>query len=156
MATLCPKAYRGFDFAKTAASNAAKRLEGLENFHCFQGDALSPASYSLNTNLIVAHQFLHCLVGQDRARWMALVREPLERNRGTLLLSSMIGLPDSLRGEVDMKTRINRPGNRYYAEDEEIQAELKEAGFEIAEILYPEPYVGIYRMCPATVHGAGA
>jgi len=148
IATLRPKAYRGFDFAGTAAKNASARLKHVENFHFFEGDALSPASYSPDANLVVSHQFLHCLVGNDRFRWMALVRESLEHNGGSFLLSSMIGLPDSLRGEVNEETKINRPGNRYYAEDEEIQSELRAAGFQIAGILYPEPHVGIYQALP--------
>jgi SAM-dependent methyltransferase len=145
IATLKPKAYRGFDFAETAANNASKRLKNTENFICFQGDALSHNAYSPDTNLILAHQFLHCLIGDDRTRWMAICRDTLARNSGSVLLSSMVGLPDSVRDSVDEKTRINRPGNRYYAEDQEIQSELRSVGFRIVEAIYPEPHVGIYR-----------
>lgn len=144
ISTLKPKTYRGFDFAETAANNASKRLRDMENFICFQGDALSPTSYATDTNLILAHQFLHCLVGEDRIRWMTICKDVLSPNSGSLLLSSMVGLPASVRDTVDEKTRINRPGNRYYAEDEEIQSELRSVGFSIAETIYPESHSGIY------------
>lgn len=143
--TLNPKEYRGFDFSETAASNAANRLQKIENFNCIQGDALSPKSYSLDTNLILAHQFLHCLVGEDRTRWMAICKDVLSHSSGSLLFTSMIGLPKSVRDAVDEKTRINKPGNRYYAEDCEIQSELRLVGFKIVETIYPEEHVGIYR-----------
>ncbi len=56
----------------------------------------------------------------------------------------MIGFPDGLKGTVDPDTRINIPGNRYYAEDGEIQNELKNAGFTIKRTEYPEDYSAIY------------
>jgi ubiquinone/menaquinone biosynthesis C-methylase UbiE len=145
LTSLKPRAYLGFDFATTAAENAARRLEHAANFRCVLGDALASETYPADTNLILAHQFFHCLVGVDRARWLSICQGVLSRNVGSLCLSSMIGLPDSVRATVNEVTRINKPGNRYYAEDAEIQAELRSAGFRIDEILYPEAHVAIYR-----------
>lgn len=145
ISTLNPKSYQGFDFSETASKNAANRIQKLKNFKCFQGDALSLQSYATNTHLIVAHQFLHCLIGEDRTQWMAICKNILSQNSGTLLFSSMIGMPDSVRDAVDEKTRINKPGNRYYAEDQEILSELSSAGFKVVEKIYPEAHVGIYR-----------
>jgi hypothetical protein len=142
---LKPKAYRGFDFAETAAKNAAQRIQAVDHFLCFQGDALSPGAYEAATNFIVAHQFLHCLIGEDRKRWLGLCHEVLHKNSGSLVLSSMIGLPESVKETVNIESRINKPGNRYYAEYAEIQSELLSAGFALKEILYPEPHVAIYR-----------
>jgi hypothetical protein len=142
--SLNPKAYRGFDFAETAASNAAKRLNRIEEFRCFHGDALSSEVYDSETNFILAHQFLHCLIGDDRKRWLEICKSTLSKNFGSFLISSMIGLPDCLKNSIDERTRINKPGNRYYAEDQEIQAELRFSGFRLQQVIYPEPYVAIY------------
>jgi ABC-type transport system substrate-binding protein len=56
----------------------------------------------------------------------------------------MIGLPESHVAFADLETKINKPGNRYYADDEEIQQELNQAGFTIETTLYPEDYSGVY------------
>ena len=136
--------YTGFDFAETAVSNAKSRLQKFKNWNVLQADALSPKIYDCNVDLIIAHQFLHCLIGEDRHTWMKLCHNTLKRNTGYLLLSSMIGLPESHADFVDLQTKINKPRNRYYAEDEEIQNELEQAGFIIEKRLYPEDYSGIY------------
>ncbi len=142
---LKPKLYRGFDFAETAVKNASQRIHKAENFRCFQGDALSLESYDPETNFILAHQFLHCLIGDDRRIWLLICNKTLSKNSGSLLLSSMIGLPASVKNTVEMKTRINKPGNRYYAEDAEIQRELRSSGFKITQVLYPEDHIAVYK-----------
>jgi len=136
--------YAGFDFAETAVKNAAERLKRYNNVEIMRGDALDPSLYNGDYDFIVAHQFLHCLIGDDRKIWLNLCSDALGKNRGTFLLSSMIGLPESLGDNVNPVTRVNIPGNRYYAEDEGIRDELKSADFEIERIIYPENNSGIY------------
>jgi len=136
--------YTGFDFSETAVSNARSRLKKYKNWAILRGDALSPEIYDCSVDLIIAHQFLHCLIGKDRHTWLKLCSDTLLRNNGYLLLSSMIGLPESHVGFVDRNTRINKPHNRYYAEDDEIHREISKAGFTIEKTAYPEGYSGIY------------
>ena len=136
--------YKGFDFAESAVSNAKSRLQKYKKWTILRADALSPEIYDCDFELIIAHQFLHCLIGEDRHIWMKLCHETLKRNNGSLLLSSMIGLPESHASFVDLQTKINKPRNRYYADDEEIELELNQAGFTIETTLYPEDYSGVY------------
>jgi hypothetical protein len=136
--------YTGFDFAETAVSNAKSRLQKYKNWTILRADALSPEIYARDLDLIIAHQFLHCLIGEDRQTLMKLCHETLKRNKGFLLLSSIIGLPESHAAFVDLQTKINKPHNRYYADDKEIQHELDQAGFTIETTIYPEDFSGVY------------
>lgn len=138
------KAYLGFDFAETAVQNAGESLKNFSNAEIIRGDALDSTLYEGPYNVIIAHQFLHCLIGEDRKTWLDLCFHPVRKNNGIFLLSSMIGLPEIFKGIVDPTTRINTPGNRYYAEDQEIQDELKNAGYKIKETIYPEDHSAIY------------
>ena len=138
------KSYLGFDFAETAVQNAGESLKNFSNAEIIKGDALDSTLYEGAHNIVIAHQFLHCLIGDDRKIWLNLCFRLVKRNNGKFLLSSMIGLPEIFKGIVDPVTRINTPGNRYYAEDEEIQNELKSAGFKIKETIYPEDHSAIY------------
>ena len=138
------KSYRGFDFAETAVQNARESLKDYSNVEITRGDALDPGLYEGPCNFIVSHQFLHCLIGDDRRTWLDLCFNLVNKNNGMFLLSSMIGLPESFKGIVDPVTRINIPGNRYYAEDNEIQNELKSAGFRIKKVIFPEDYSAVY------------
>jgi len=141
---LSVKGYLGFDFAETAVRNARESLKNYSNAEIKRGDALDSALYEGHHNFIIAHQFLHCLIGDDRKTWLDLCFRLVKKNNGKFLLSSMIGLPEIFKGIVDPTTRINIPGNRYYAEDREIQNELKSAGFKIKKIEYPEDYSAVY------------
>jgi SAM-dependent methyltransferase len=135
--------YSGFDFSETAVSNARKRLGEFEDARIWRGDALNPQYYTKQYGLVVSHQFLHCLVGPDRVKWLSLCRKAL-RPEGVLVISSMIGIPPSEAGDVDSKTKLNKPGNRYYASEEEITAEIETAGMELEEVLHPEDNSAIF------------
>lgn len=136
--------YTGFDFAETPIRHARQRVAPSPAFTCVRGDALQPDCYDPEANLIIAHQFFHCLIGADRMRWLRICHAVVKPNGGQLVLSSMIGLPEALMPHVDPETRVNRPHNRYYAMDEEIRAELVRAGFSVTRAERPHPNVGVY------------
>jgi len=50
----------------------------------------------------------------------------------------MIGVPNGLQDQINLETRLNKPKNRIYLEDEQIQEELKTAGFVIESVIYPK------------------
>lgn len=130
--------YSGFDFAETAVKNAQARIGKYSNAQCFRGDALDSRSYGAGINAILAHQFLHCLVGEDRKRWFSLCAGSLSESRGLLIFSSMYGIPDSLKETIDPLSKVNHPGNRYYAELAEIRTEVAESGFAVIHEDFPE------------------
>jgi|GEM_PF-5244963 len=135
--------YSGFDFSETAVNNARKRLGDFEDARLWRGDALNPQYYTKQYSLVVSHQFLHCLIGPDRVKWLSLCRKAL-RPEGVLVISSMVGIPSSESGDVDAKTKLNKPGNRYYASEDEIKAEILEAGMELEDVLHPEDNSAIF------------
>ncbi len=143
-------AYSGFDFSETAITNARKRLGDFEDARIWRGDALNEQYYKKVYGLVVAHQFLHCLVGPDRVKWLSLCRNALPAE-GVLVLSSMIGIPADVAGEVDPVTKLNKPGNRYYASEDEIKAEIEKAGMELEDVLHPEDNSAIF-VIGSTIH----
>ncbi len=88
-----PKSYEGFDFSETAARNASDRARSFANARTYCGDALNGQIYTNEFDLIVAHQFLHCLIGADRKTWLRFCHSSLKPSQGRLLLSSMVGIP---------------------------------------------------------------
>ncbi len=123
--------YHGIDLAESAISRASERLSEFEHVTLTRGDALNPQWYDDSRDLIVANQFLHCIIGADRSVWFDGCHSCLSQTEGRLVLSSMVGIPDHLSNEIDRVSRVNRPGNRYYAEPEEIREELRRHGFSI-------------------------
>src|SRR3989344_1351941 len=57
--------YTGFDFSETAVHYAQKRIGKFKNADVYMGDALDPRSYRGTPDLVVAHQFVQCLIGDD-------------------------------------------------------------------------------------------
>ena len=137
------RAYSGFDYSETAITNARKRLEAFEEARIWRGDALAPQNYTKKYDCIVAHQFLQCLVGPHRAQWLALCKSALYAE-SVLILSTTIGIPSAHADAIDPVTKQNKLGNRYFAEEEEIKAEIIAAGFEVVEVLHPEPNSAIF------------
>ncbi len=135
--------YSGFDFSETAVTNTRKRLGEFEDARVWRGDALSPQYYGKQYGLVVSHQFLHCLVGPDRVKWLSHCRKAL-RPEGVLVVSSMVGIPASEAATVDPVTKLNKPGNRYYASEEEIRAEIEAAGMELEDVIHPEENSAIF------------
>ncbi len=139
--------YSGFDFSETAITNAKKRLATFEDAKIWRADALSPQIYLKKYNLIISHQFLHCLIGKDRGEWLKKCRSALHSD-GVLVFSSMIGIPESLSSAVNPETKVNKPGNRYYADEKEIISEIEAAGFELEHVVHPEDNSAIFVASP--------
>ncbi len=138
------KNYIGFDFSETATLNAQARLKNYKNWVVFRANALSGEVFNWDIDMVIAHQFLHCLIGNDRKTWLSLCFDTLKKENGYLFLSSMIGIPESLADSIDPIKKTNKPKNRYYAEDMEIQNEIIQTGFAIEKVIYPEDNCGIY------------
>jgi len=92
--------YAGSDFSIDAfeySSIAVEMAKNKDNFfkvNFFEGDALNPASYKDNYyDLIIAKDFLHCLIGEDRNNFFTLVNRSLNSN-GTFLFSTHGNLPE--------------------------------------------------------------
>jgi 2-polyprenyl-3-methyl-5-hydroxy-6-metoxy-1,4-benzoquinol methylase len=137
------KSYSGFDFAETAVKNAKARLGNFEDAKIWRADALSDSPYKKKYNLILAHQFLHCLKGEDRKKWLSLAATALYPD-GVMVLSSIIGIPEKLNASIDPVTKQNKPGNRYYADENQIKDEAIASGFELEEVLHPEENSAIF------------
>jgi len=139
IASLQPCTYYGFDYSETAVRHARKRLKAQTICRIDRGDALDrryfePCCY----DILLSHQFLHCLVGDDRQLFLQNCQSALKGVQSKIILSSMHGVPPQL--EIDPITRTNKPGNRYYAFDQEIKSELDVAGFKMVDVSYPEDY----------------
>jgi 2-polyprenyl-3-methyl-5-hydroxy-6-metoxy-1,4-benzoquinol methylase len=137
------RAYSGFDFSETAVTRARRRLEAFEEAKIWRGDALSPANYSKKYDCIVAHQFLQCLIGPHRAQWLALCKQSLYAE-SVLLISTTVGMPAEHADAVDPVTKQNKLGNRYFASEEEVKAEILAAGLEVEEVLRPDEQHAIF------------
>ncbi len=127
--------YRGLDFAESAIEAAQERLEHAPNALVRRGDALVASNYPDAADLIVANQFLHCLIGQHRSQWLSICSNTLQSRSGSLVLSTMVGIPAQLEAHLDRTSRTNRPGNRYYAELDEVWHEVEHAGMSIAGVV---------------------
>lgn len=142
------KSYVGFDFSETAIAHAQKRLARFRNAKVFVGNALDLASYPNGPDLIVAHQFPQCLIGEDRLVWLRHARQVIRPESGVLALSTVIGIPSGIAPVVDIKTRINHLRNRYFADDAEIRRELERTGFTLLDVMQPEENMAIYLAKP--------
>ena len=109
-----------------------------ERFTFKQGSALSKDLYPKKADIVLAHQFIHCVIGDDRNAWYGICKSILKHVNGKLILSSMIGVPNSLKDQINLETRLNKPKNRIYLEDGQIQEELKMAGFVMESVIYPK------------------
>lgn len=141
------KTYSGFDFSETAVKNTRSRLAAFEDAKIWRGDALNPQYYTKKYGCLVAHQFLQCLVGADRTKWLTNCRASVKSD-GILLISTVIGMPNVADDPINPETKMNKSGTIYYATEEEVKAEIHAAGFEIEEILHPEENVAIFAAGP--------
>jgi len=137
------RSYSGFDFSETAVKNARNRLSEFEDAKIWRGDALNSQYYSKKYDCVVAHQFLDCLIGPDRAKWLSMAHTAL-RPEGVLVIGSTVGIPPALAAEVDPATRMNALGNRFFSSEEEIKAEILAAGLELEEVIHPEEFSAIF------------
>lgn len=136
--------YAGFDFSETAILYAKKRLAKFRNAEVYVADALEENAFREQYDLIVAHQFAQCLIGEDRIIWLQHARSSLHPERGILVMSTVVGVPDGVRAVVNPETRISRFRNRYFAEDAEIRFELESANFAIERVFQSEANMNIY------------
>jgi 2-polyprenyl-3-methyl-5-hydroxy-6-metoxy-1,4-benzoquinol methylase len=137
------RSYAGFDYSETAVNNARTRLGAFEDARIWRSDALLPQNYTKKYDVVLSHQFLQCLVGQDRAKWLKLCKSAINP-AGVLLIGTTIGIPAKLTDSVDANTKQNKRGNRYFAEEQEIKDEIIAAGFEIEEVIHPENNSAIF------------
>ena len=141
------RAYTGFDYSETAIAYARKRVGKFSAARVFVGDALDPASYAKGSELLVAHQFAQCLIGEDRMRWLHFAREAIAPG-GAFVMSTMVGVPPGLAQVVDPISRVNRFRNRFFASRDEVRKELEAAGFRIERECAPEKHMMIFLARP--------
>lgn len=142
------RSYTGFDYSETAIKYAKLRVGKFKNTKVYVGDALDREVYPRNQDVIVAHQFAQCMIGEDRKTWLENARVALKPKTGRLLLSSLVGMPPGLRTTIDANTRINRIRNRYFAEVDELRKELQTSGYRIENEWHPEAHVAILLATP--------
>ena len=143
------KSYIGIEYSKTAISNCLSKNLSKEQFTFKQGSALSKDLYPEKADIVLAHQFIHCIIGDDRSLWYGICKSVLKSANGKLILSSMIGVPNNLKDQINQETRLNKPKNRIYLEDEQIQTELKAAGFVMESVIYPKDNYAQYLLSVA-------
>ena len=119
----------GVDFAPTAVELARRNAPEL-TFAI--GDCLALALPAASFDLAVDNHVLHCILGADRARFLREVARVL-RPGGLLFSDTMSreGHVDFERHEIDPTTFTSRRGNRYLVGEDELDAEIESAGFQI-------------------------
>jgi SAM-dependent methyltransferase len=128
---LQPFRYVGFDFSETAVGNAKHRLGTTSSARLYRGDALDGKNYPAGTyQLIVAHQFFHCLKEKDRKIWLNHAANALRETGGRLLLSAMTGV----------SAESGNTPSRFFAEESDLFQEIEKAGFAVEEKFYPEDH----------------
>lgn len=132
------RSYMGFDYSACAVEQARQRLKNYSNASVYVADALVATSYPKRVDLVLAHQFAQCMIGDDRKTWLEHARNCLNPQEGILLLSCMVDIPSGLRTVVDEKTRINPYHNCYYADRATVLAELACTGFSVVNSWDPE------------------
>lgn len=127
----------GVDFSPTAIrmarENAAERglRLALRVADCLDLSGFETASF----DLAVDNHTLHCILGDDRARFLAEAVRILKPG-GTLFCETMTaeGKPDLARMNVDPLTRVDAHRTRYWVKRSELVEELSEAGFVVRDI----------------------
>jgi SAM-dependent methyltransferase len=121
----------GIDFAPTAIELARRNAPALR----FEvGDCLALELPADSFDLAVDNHVLHCILGEDRARFLQEVARVLRR--GGILFSETMsreGGVDFAAFGFDEQTFVSHHNNRYLVGADELDAELASAGFEILE-----------------------
>jgi SAM-dependent methyltransferase len=119
----------GVDFAPTAIELARRNAPELE---FVVGDCLALELSAASFDLVVDNHVLHCIIGDDRARFLREIARVL-RPGGVLFSDTMSreGTPDFDKLGFDPTTFISKHHNRYLVGEGELDAELASAGFEV-------------------------
>ncbi len=122
-------AVTGVDFSETAIALARANVPGVE---FLVGDCLGLPFPDDAFGLAIDNHVLHCLVGDDRVRFLRETARVL-RPGGLLFCETMSreGELDCAKLSVDPTTFVSLHGNRYWTTRAELDAELDRAGFEI-------------------------
>jgi len=124
-----------FEYSAIAVE-MAKNKENPCGVNFFAGDALAGPSYKKDFyELVLSKDFLHCITGEDRERFLFNVWGAL-KDKGLFLLSTHAGLPEKypeIMKTIDPDTRINHIQTRIYLDRVDIEREFKESNFEILE-----------------------
>jgi SAM-dependent methyltransferase len=121
----------GVDFSETAIALAREHTRD-PRVQFAVGDCLALAADDEAFDLAIDNHLLHCLLGEDRGRFLREVARVV-RPGGLLFSDTMSrdGTLDVVALEVDPATFISCHGNRYWTTRPELDAELEQAGFEI-------------------------
>ena len=131
----------GIDISATAIAWAAERFLGRRSevdFHV--GNVVTLSAFpDRSFDVAVDSLCWHCIVGQDRADFLAAVYRVLNPG-GLFVVLTMCGdpKPESLRRIFDPVTRCLYNGNtpnRYLGTESGLRGELRRAGFETADLL---------------------
>jgi SAM-dependent methyltransferase len=132
----------GVDFAPTAvalgrANAAAARVEAtFAVADCLDLSELAPGGAAGGSfALAVDNHTLHCLIGDDRRRYLAGAARLLAPG-GTLFCETMSaeGMPDFGALGVDPVSRMDRHRTRYWVGRDELLAELAACGLDVADV----------------------
>ncbi len=114
------------DFSETAI-RLCNAKNPPENLTFFVGNAMTHRGFpNPPYDWIIANQFLQGIIGGDRVFFLKRVRENLKPN-GKVLISTLLGIPDSLKDDVNPQTRVNSTNTLYFAELDQFAAELSQA-----------------------------
>ncbi len=129
-----------FDYSTLAIESAQKRGSDVL---FYQGDATAANVYKKNYDLVVSKNVLHCLIGDDREKFLTNVRNILTKD-GRFLLSTHYGLhPEHKKFGVDPITRINSDHTRIFFEANQIMQELNGADFKILDHVFFKEHLAI-------------
>jgi len=131
------------DFAETAIG-FCNEIKCPENLTFFQGNAMTHRGFpNPPYDWIIADQFLQGIIGGDRVFFLKRMRENLKIN-GKVLLSTMLGVPDTIKNKINLETRVNSNNTRYYADLSQFADELKKSRMKAVKHIKVNEYYRIF------------